>query len=96
MWAPADDYYLPEYIKKNIDVSIITANTNKKKLFDSKMNFICPKSNRWNNSSRFIKTLVFLGLIVTKLPIKKTSIFSFQYISNCYFKNFKSKNSNKT
>ena len=72
-------FYISSYlVKKKIDVSIITANTNKKKLFDSKMNFICPKSNRWNNSSRFIKTLVCLGLIVTKLPIKKTSIFSFQ------------------
>ena len=35
-------FYISSYlIKKNIDISIITANTNKKKLFDSKMNFIC-------------------------------------------------------
>ena len=72
-------FYISAYLlKKNIDLTIVTANKNKKKFFNDRINFICPKNNKWNNSSRLIKTLICLGLIITKLPLKKISILSFQ------------------
>ena len=72
-------FSISEYLlKKNIEVYVITANRNKKKFFNNKTKFICPKGKKWNNSSRLIKTLVCLILIITKLPKKNISIFSFQ------------------
>ena len=72
-------FYISDYLsKKNIDVYIVTANTNKKKFFSDKVNFICPNNTNWNNSSRTIKSLICLSLIVTKLPLKKISILSLQ------------------
>ena len=72
-------FYIADYLsKKNIETYIVTANKNKKKLFNSKVNFICPRSSRWNNSSRMVKSLVCLGLIVRRLPLRKISILSFQ------------------
>jgi len=71
--------YISNYFSKNnIDVYIVTANKDKKKSFHNKIKIICPKSTRWNNSSRLIKTLICLGLIITKLPLKNISILSFQ------------------
>jgi glycosyltransferase involved in cell wall biosynthesis len=72
-------YYISNYLsKKNIDIYIVTANTNHKKFFNNKIKYICPDSLRWNNSSRFIKTLICLALIIKKLPLKNISILSFQ------------------
>ena len=72
-------YYISNYLsKKNIDIYIVTANTNYKKFFNNKIKYICPDSLRWNNSSRFIKTLICLALIIKKLPLKNISILSFQ------------------
>ena len=72
-------FYISDYLsKKNIDVCIVTANNNKKKFFKNKVKFICPKSPRWNNSPRIIKTLICMVLIITNLPLKKISLLSFQ------------------
>ena len=72
-------FYISAYLlKKGVDVSIITANKNKKSFFDNKINFISPNSNKWNNSSRIVKTLICLILAFKKLPLKNISIFSFQ------------------
>ena len=72
-------FYISDYLlKKDIDFYIITANTNKKKFFNSRVKFICPKSSKWNNSSRIIKTLVCLSLIIKKLTFKNISVLSFQ------------------
>lgn len=72
-------FYIANYLsKKNIDVYIVTANKDQEKFFDNKIKFICPKSKRWNNSSRLIKTLICLALIVINLPLKNISILSFQ------------------
>jgi glycosyltransferase involved in cell wall biosynthesis len=72
-------FYISNYLaKKNITIYIITANKNKKNFFNNKVKLICPKSSKWNNSSRIIKTLICLGLIITKLPLKNISILSFQ------------------
>ena len=72
-------FYISNYLaKKNIVVYIVTANKNKKNFFNNKVKIICPKSSRWNNSSRIIKTLICLSLIISKLPLKDISILSFQ------------------
>ena len=72
-------YYISNYLsKKNIDIYIVTANTNYKKFFNNKIKFICPEHIRWNNSSRLIKTFICLALIIKKLPLKNISILSFQ------------------
>ena len=72
-------FYISNYLaKKNIDVYIVSANKNKKFFFNNKVKFICPNSARWNGSSRVIKTLICLGLIIKKLPLKNISILSFQ------------------
>jgi glycosyltransferase involved in cell wall biosynthesis len=72
-------FYISDYLlKKNVDVYIVTGNTNKKKFFNNKIKFICPQSRKWNNSSRIVKTLICLGLIITKLPLKDISVLSFQ------------------
>jgi len=72
-------FYISEFfLRKKIDIYIITANKNKKSFFNSRIKYICPKSNKWNNSSRLFKILVCLVLIIFKLPKKNVSIFSFQ------------------
>ena len=71
--------YISDYLsKKDIKIYIITTNYNKKKNFNKKINFITPKNNKWINSSRMIKTLICVYLILTKMPKKDISIFSFQ------------------
>jgi len=72
-------FYISEFfLRKKIDIYIITANKNKKSFFNSRIKYICPESNKWNNSSRLFKILVCLVLIIFKLPKKNVSIFSFQ------------------
>ena len=72
-------FYISDYfLKKKIDLYILTANTNKKKFFSNKINFISPKNNKWVNSSRFIKTLICLNLFISTLPLRNISVFSFQ------------------
>jgi len=66
------------FLKKKIDIYIVTANKNKKSFFNSGIKYICPVSDRWNNSSRLFKTLICLTLIIFKLPKKNVSLFSFQ------------------
>ena len=71
-------YVLKFFLKKKIDVYIITANKDKKSLFNNKIKYICPASDKWNNSSRLCKTLVCLALIIFELPKKNILLFSFQ------------------
>ena len=40
---------IANYLKDKFDVSILTSNNNKKKIFNKKINFICPKTNFFNN-----------------------------------------------
>ncbi len=49
--------------KKFEKISVVSANKNKNK-FLSKINFICPKSHKWNNSNRIIKSLISIKLSV--------------------------------
>lgn len=66
------------FLKKGIEVYIVTANNDKKKFFNKKIKYICPKNHKWNNSSRLLKTIMSLYLIILKLPKKNISIFAFQ------------------
>ena len=71
--------YVANYLsKKNIDIYVVTANKGQEKFFNAKIKFICPKSKRWNDSSRLIKTLICMILIISRLPLKNISILSFQ------------------
>ena len=63
---------------RNINVCIITANNNKKKDFNSKIQFISPNNNTWNNRSRFIKSLICFFLFIFKVNKSNLSILSFQ------------------
>tara|TARA_B100000780_G_scaffold276061_1_gene243922 strand:- start:104 stop:1183 length:1080 start_codon:yes stop_codon:yes gene_type:complete len=63
---------------RNINVYIITANNNKKKDFNSKIKFISPNNNTWNNRSRFIKSLICFFLFIFKVNKSNLSILSFQ------------------
>lgn len=63
---------------KNHEVYILTANKNKKKFFNKKINFISPSNNFWSNKSRIFKTLICLKLLFFKVNFNKILIFSFQ------------------
>ena len=56
------------FAKKDINVNIITANRDKKKFFDKKVNFISPNSNNLNKKIDFIKpyihSIYYLNFIV--------------------------------
>ena len=67
------------FAKKDINVNIITANKDKKKFFDKKVNFISPNSNNLNKKNRFYKTLYsFYLLFKFYLRNKNFVILSFQ------------------
>lgn len=67
------------FAKKNINVNIITANRDKKKFFNKKVNFISPHFNNLNNKNRFYKTLYsFYLLFKFYLKNKDFMILSFQ------------------
>ena len=53
-------------LSKNFKINLITANQNKKKYFNQKINFISPESNYFNNKCRIIKTLFCIFLLLTK------------------------------
>ena len=72
-------FYISDYLlKKNIDLYVVTANRNKKKFFNNKIKFISPKNNKWNNSTRLMKTLICLSLFLKTPTIRNTPVFSFQ------------------
>lgn len=64
------------FVKKNNNIYVITANKDKKKFFNKKIKYICPKSHRWNNSSRLVKLFICFFLFLK--TEKKFIIFSFQ------------------
>ncbi len=46
------------------DISLITANSNKKKFFNKRINFISPKLNYWSRSNRIFKTFISIILLI--------------------------------
>ena len=68
--------YIADY--KNYKVCVLTANKNKKKFFNKKINFISPSSNYWCNKPRIFKTLICLKILFFNINFEKILIFSFQ------------------
>ena len=67
------------FSKKGIKTSLITANFDKKKRFNRKINFISPSTNFLNNKNRFYKTIYcFYLLLVFYFKKKNFLILSFQ------------------
>ena len=62
----------------NHNVSLITANKNKKKFFNKKINFISSKSDFFNNKSRITKSIYCCYLLYKYSKDNKATIISFQ------------------
>ncbi len=65
-------------IKKYKNIFVVTANSNFKNYFNKKIKVICPKTNKWNNKKRSIKTFVSIILLIKNFFYKKILILSFQ------------------
>ena len=64
-------FLISNYFSNNgIKTNIITANLNKKKKFNSRINFISPNSNFFDNKNRFYKT-IFCFYLLLKFFFKK-------------------------
>ena len=65
-------------IKKNKNVYIVTSNTDYKDSFDKNIKVICPKSNKWINKNRIIKTFISIALLIGSFYNNRVLIISFQ------------------
>ena len=78
-------YNITNYLSDKINkVSIITANYNKKKKFNNKVNFISPSNNFWNYSNRYLKTFICLYLFTLFFFKEKNKITIFSFNSNIF------------
>ena len=68
---------------KGVRVNIITANEDKKKHFNKKINFISPEFNYLNKKNRFYKTLYSFYLLF-KFYISNRYILILYFQSNIY------------
>jgi len=59
-------------------VTLVTANTNKKKKFNKNIEFVSPKKNKFNNQARLIKSLISIILLIRNYKKKPTTVISFQ------------------
>lgn len=59
------------------DISLITANFNKRKFFSKKVKFISPKSNLFNDKNRFLKSLISSFLYIKNYS-SRNIVLSFQ------------------
>ena len=73
-------FIITNFLAKKLDkVTVITINKEFKKKLSNKINIISPKSNRWKNSSIYVKYVVsLLILIKTLLSNKNYLVLSFQ------------------
>ena len=71
-------YIISNYLSKKTDVFLVTANKNKKNMFNKKIKFLSPKSNSWNNKPRLLKTLVCFYIMLINFYKKDLKILSFQ------------------
>ncbi len=62
----------------NQNISIITANKNKKKFFKKNVNFISAKTNFFDKKNRFIKSIFCAYLLLKNYNSQKKTIVSFQ------------------
>ena len=66
------------------NIILITANTNKKKNFNKKINFISPNNHYWIHKSRLLKTVVCIILFIKFFLKNKKKITIFSFNSNLY------------
>ena len=77
-------FLISNYFYQNgINVNIISANRDKKKYFNKKINFICPKSNFLNKKNRFFKTIYCFFLLLFFF-IKNNRILILSFQANIY------------
>lgn len=77
-------FIVSNYLTKKIpNVSLISASKKFKRKFLKSINFISPKSNKWDQKSRRIKYFVCLILLVKKI-IKDKNIIVFAFQANIY------------
>lgn len=72
-------YYISSYlVKKFKNVSVVTANWDKRNNFSKKINFISLSTNLFKNSSRTLKSIIcFFLLLKIRIRFKKIVILSF-------------------
>ena len=67
------------FIKKNIEVSLITASKKVAKKIDPKIKFLAPQNFFWDNFGRTIKYIVCIIMLIKEyLNNKNISVFCFQ------------------
>ena len=71
------------FSNNGIKTNIITANLDKKRKFNNKINFISPNSNFFDNKNRFYKT-IFCFYLLFKFFFKKKSFLIFSFQANIY------------
>lgn len=75
-------YIISNYLSNKINVFLVTANRNKKKMFNKKIKFLSPNNNFWNNQPRLLKTIICTYIMLNNFYKKDFKILSFQ--SNVY------------
>lgn len=77
-------FLIANYLSNNdIKTNVITANLDKEKRFDKKVNFISPDSNFLNKKNRFYKT-IFCFYLLFKFFIKKRDFLILSFQANIY------------
>ena len=78
-------YNISNYIsEKQIKIYLLTANKDKLKNFNKKIKFLSPHDNKWNKSSRLIKTLICIYLFFKKFRGIKKNIIILSFNSNIF------------
>ncbi len=78
-------YNLTNFFSKRIkNISLITANNNKKNNFNKRIDFISPNNNFWNNRNRFLKTSISIILFLNFFFKEESEIIIFSFNSNLY------------
>jgi glycosyltransferase involved in cell wall biosynthesis len=77
-------FIVANYLAKNLNkIALISANTNIKNLLNKKIEFICPKSNFWNNKARRMKYLLCLYFLIKQI-INNNNITILTFQANIY------------
>ena len=71
------------FAKNNIKTNIITANLDKEKKFNNKVNFLSPKSYFFKDKNRFYKT-IFCFYLLFKFLVKKKDFLILSFQANIY------------
>ena len=77
-------YLVVNKLSEEFEVSLITANKDKKNRFNKKINFIAPKNFNITNVARLIKTFYCVYLTIKKFYFKNKEIIIISYESNIF------------